>query len=112
MRPWRISFDGHVWTSDQIPAAHAIAVAALLPSTLGYEIAPHDGPQQLCAWLAVLLASSRVTPASISEIEALVGSAMREISQLPLDTFLGCLTDPWPAPSGEAEDPDPDKIDE
>lgn len=99
MIPWRISFQDQVWTSDQIPAAHSIAVAALLPPAMGFDIGPFDGPQQLCAWLSVLIASSRVTPENVSEIELMVGDAMQEVSQLPLDVFLGCLSTPWPAPS-------------
>ena len=99
MRAWRITFEDQVWTSDQIPAAHAVAVAALLPAGMGFDIGPFDGPQQLCAWLSVLVASSRLNADNVTEIESLVGAAMQEISQLPLDTFMGCLSAPWPAPS-------------
>jgi hypothetical protein len=107
MKPWRITFEGQVWTSDQIPAAHSIAVAALLPSGMGFDIGPFDGPQQLCAWLSVLVASSRITLDNVDEIESMVGEAMQEVSQLPLDVFLGCLSAPWPAPNpNEVEDED------
>lgn len=113
MKPWRITFQDEVWTSDQIPAAHSIAVAALLPSGMGFDIGPFDGPQQLCAWLSVLIASSRLTIDNVGEIESMVGEAMQEVSQLPLDVFMGCLSTPWPAPSpNEVEDEDKDDEDD
>ena len=79
---WRITFEGHEWTDEDVNAAHLFTVAELLDKTGWDAISPWSGPRQLMTWLAVLTASAEgvEVPDALQRIFAL------NVSQL-LDTL-------------------------
>ena len=56
MEPWTITFGDHQWTDETATVMHLVAVAELTDNTWS-AVSPWNGPRQLAAWLAVLLAT-------------------------------------------------------
>lgn len=109
MKHWQITWGNKTWSNDQVIVAHAIAVSGLVDGAVtGVEVSPWDGPQQLFAWLAVLVASGRLADGDTGAMPDLVAAAMDEISRAPLPMFVAALTEPLPAPTGEPASIDPE----
>lgn len=76
MRPFVITWGDRSWTDEQCASAHVIAVADVL-GTEGFEVSPWDGPKQLAAWIAVLLAASRV-----SELDEVTDATVAQLTSV------------------------------
>ncbi len=57
MNKWKITWDEHQWTDDQVLGAHLVAVADLLGGDSWTSISPWSGVKALSAWIVVLLTS-------------------------------------------------------
>lgn len=106
--PWTIQWNGQVFTDAAATAGHVIAVADILEADVGFDVSPWDGPKQLAAWIAVLVAAGRVTAANAHEVELLVATALTEVYTATPAALLDSLSVRWPAPTGEAADVDDD----
>lgn len=76
MQPWTITFGDRTWTDETATVMHLVAVAELTDNTWA-SVSPWNGPRQLAAWLAVLLAvdlgdlaeaTARVHAMSVAEL--------------------------------------------
>lgn len=99
--PWVITWGGTTFSSASATAGHLIAVADLLESGVGFAVSPWDGPKQLAAWIAVLVAARRVTAENVGDATSLVAEALTEVYRASPAALLGALSVPWDAPSGD-----------
>jgi len=109
LKHWQITWENKTWSNDHVVVAHALAVSGLVDgAATGVEVSPWDGPQQLFAWLAVLVASGQLADGNTDDMSQLVAAAMDQISRAPLTMFVAALTEPLPAPTGEPVSLDPE----
>jgi len=67
---WKLTYEGHSWSEDEVTVADAVIVSELLERDDWQVMQPSASPRACVAWLSTLLA--RTAGVSIEEAQAAV----------------------------------------